>query len=354
MTVSNTPFITTLLTQYTKRKSYYLIAFCYAALLASPTSYAENDLSKQYNNQTSNSNQSSQPMMILPPELQDDLKKSFEYRITKSQTAALQQFHRWKALQAQSYDSAAAGDWKRSITQATDALAIAKATFSKDNSNTATTLAHLGKLHSTLGDLAKAKQYYTQSLSIENAIAKKNGTQQPELARSQLGLGSIYILEKNGKAALLLLKSAYAILNNGFFKQHDPNKAAVLFELGKAHFLVNDIAQAKKRHQQSLAIRTKALGDSHISVAESLNELAMLNYKQGNYPQAATLLERSLVISRDKYGNSHPETYLLMRNALRLHQKAGNKIKANQTCNQLYSVWKMQPNLPAPNCTKSN
>lgn len=261
----------------------------------------------------------------------------------------------WKALQQQSYDSAKSGKFVISLTQAKKALTVANTYFSENNSNTSTTLAHMGKLYLALNNLPQAKHYYQQSLQIETVVARKSNQQHPELARAQLGLGMVYNQEKNGKDALPLIKSAFSTLQrHGFFENNQANKAHVLFELGKSNYLVGNIKQAKGFYEQSLALRKSVYGTNHVKVADTLNELAMMHYKLAEYAQAEQLLENSLVLSQKIYGKNHPETYVLMSNMLRLYEKSGNTQKEKSICQQLDTVWKANAGFPTPECQINN
>lgn len=261
----------------------------------------------------------------------------------------------WKTLQKQSFTSAKVGDMSTSLTQAKKALTVANTYFSENNSNTSTTLAHMGKLYLALKNLPQAKHYYQQSLQIETVVAHKSNQQHPELARAQLGLGMVYNQEKNGKDALPLIKSAFTTLQrHGFFENNKANKAHVLFELGKSNYLLGNIKQAKGFYEQSLALRKSVYGTNHVKVADTLNELAMMHYKLAEYAQAEQLLENSLVLSQKIYGKNHPETYVLMSNMLRLYEKSGNTQKEKSICQQLDTVWKANAGFAKPECQINN
>ena len=52
---------------------------------------------------------------------------------------------------------------------------------------------------------------------------------------------------------------------------------------------MGNYAEAEPLHQQSLAIKEKALGPEHPDVAVSLNNLASLYQSQGKYAEAEPL-----------------------------------------------------------------
>ena len=81
---------------------------------------------------------------------------------------------------------------------------------------------------------------------------------------------------------------------------------------------------AEPLYKRSLAIREKALGVEHPSVATSLNNLALLYRSQGNYPSAEPLYKRSLAISEKALGVEHPDVATSLNNLAELYRSQGN------------------------------
>ena len=65
---------------------------------------------------------------------------------------------------------------------------------------------------------------------------------------------------------------------------------------------------------QSLAIREKKLGEKHLDVAQSLNNLASLYESQGKYAEAEPLYQRAIAIFLEKLGENHPNTQTVTMN----------------------------------------
>jgi len=70
-------------------------------------------------------------------------------------------------------------------------------------------------------------------------------------------------------------------------------------------------------------IYEKALGPDHPDVAQSLNNLAALYYKQGQYTQAEQLYKRSLAIREKALGPDHPDVAQSLENMAALYRKTG-------------------------------
>jgi tetratricopeptide (TPR) repeat protein len=71
--------------------------------------------------------------------------------------------------------------------------------------------------------------------------------------------------------------------------------------------------EARSLHEQSLAIRRKALGEEHPDVATSLNNLAKLLETQGKYDEAKPLYHQSLTITQ-VLADEHPTVATLLNN----------------------------------------
>ena len=65
--------------------------------------------------------------------------------------------------------------------------------------------------------------------------------------------------------------------------------------------------QAETLYRQALTIREHLHGHFHPDVAECLNDLALLSYRQGKYDQAESLYRQALVIREQTQEPTHPE-----------------------------------------------
>ena len=67
-------------------------------------------------------------------------------------------------------------------------------------------------------------------------------------------------------------------------------------------------------HEQALAMRTQVLGEWHTDVSVSLNNLAILHRRIGNYKQAIPLYEKSLAIRQRSLGETHVAVAVSLNN----------------------------------------
>lgn len=79
----------------------------------------------------------------------------------------------------------------------------------------------------------------------------------------------------------------------------------LLFQSGTFLRSQGRYSEAKPLLLQALALRQRILGDEHLSVAESLGNLALLYWEQGHYRKAESLCRESLTKRRHLLGNEH-------------------------------------------------
>jgi len=123
-----------------------------------------------------------------------------------------------------------------------------------------------------------------------------------------------------------LLEKTLSILKQRF--NDTPAMATVLSNLAELYREQGKYAQAEPLHQQSLAIREKALGKDHPDFAGSLNNLALLHQELGNYVAAEPLYQQSLVIWEATLGKSHPDVAIGLNNLAGLYYAQGKYVQA--------------------------
>src|SRR5947208_2802210 len=79
---------------------------------------------------------------------------------------------------------------------------------------------------------------------------------------------------------------------------------------------------------RALAIREKALGPEHSSVAWVLNNLALLYSKQARFAEADLLYKRTLASVEHTFGPDHPNVATVLNNLAQLYQAQGRIAEA--------------------------
>ena len=86
-----------------------------------------------------------------------------------------------------------------------------------------------------------------------------------------------------------------------------PEAARLLYETGRYLDERGQYPEAAALIMQSLAIREQTLGTERREIAESLNEMSVLYWKQGTYAEGEPLLKRALAIREQTLGPNHPD-----------------------------------------------
>jgi CHAT domain-containing protein len=104
--------------------------------------------------------------------------------------------------------------------------------------------------------------------------------------------------------------------------------ANTIHNLAVLHYYQGDYLKVEPLSNRALAIQEKALGREHPDVAASLNLLANLYFHRGDYLKAEPLYNRALAIRQKAVGPEHPSLAYYLRNLARLHFERGDYVKA--------------------------
>ncbi|WP_231848236.1 CHAT domain-containing tetratricopeptide repeat protein [Gloeobacter violaceus] len=124
-----------------------------------------------------------------------------------------------------------------------------------------------------------------------------------------------------------LAERALAIRTKALGEKH-LEVAQSLHSLGNLYLKQGNYAGAEPLYRRALAIREKALGPNHPEVARSLNSLAVLYIDRGNYAGAESLHKRALAIREKALGGEHPDVIQTLNNLAALHAERGDYTEA--------------------------
>ena len=79
--------------------------------------------------------------------------------------------------------------------------------------------------------------------------------------------------------------------------------------------------EAEPLYKQALQMRQKLLGNEHLDVATSLNNLAVLCENQGRYQEAEPLYKQALMMYQNLLGNEHLDVAISLNNLALLYKK---------------------------------
>ena len=94
---------------------------------------------------------------------------------------------------------------------------------------------------------------------------------------------------------------------------------------------------------RALAIRERVLGPDHPDTAHSLNDLAVLHYRQGKYEQSEPLYLRSIAIGEKTLESEHPDLATSLNNLALLYYEQGKYEQAETLFQRAQAIRERKP-----------
>jgi serine/threonine protein kinase/tetratricopeptide (TPR) repeat protein len=190
-------------------------------------------------------------------------------------------------------------------------------------------------------EVAKGRDTSLLREILQNNIARidKDLSGQPELqAELEATMAAAYWrIGEYEKSATLLRGVAQRLKsipgNEQSLAQTLNDLAVVLNRQGKS-------AEAETMHREVLAMRKKLLGPDHEDVGESLNNLAAVLSGQGKSAEAETLDRQALALWRKLKGNEHPLIYTVLNNLAQALADQGKLAEAETTFSEALVIEK--------------
>jgi tetratricopeptide (TPR) repeat protein len=176
-----------------------------------------------------------------------------------------------------------------------------------------------------LGDTITAREILDRGADrIEQELSDQPVVQ----ARLMLTIGRVYrslgLYEPSGP----LLEQALRMRERELGTEH-PDVAESLHELALLYWDQGEYhAKAESLSRRTIAIREQALGPDHSSTASSLSLLAALYVRQGQYAEAEPLYQRALAIREQALGPDHHQVAESLHNLAGLHRRQGEYAEA--------------------------
>jgi len=142
-----------------------------------------------------------------------------------------------------------------------------------------------------------------------------------------VGLSKLYKGQGNYEQALPWRTQCLEVTRNRLGESH-PSVAISLNNLAELYHTQGRYTEAEPLYLQALDLRKRLLGESHSDVAGSLNNLAELYRSQGRYIEAEPLYLQALDLTKRLLGDSHPSVATSLNNLALLYYSQGRYIEA--------------------------
>lgn len=189
-------------------------------------------------------------------------------------------------------------------------LAIREATFGPESLEAAHGISQLGGLLIELDEVARADSLILRSLALRREHLPPN---HPDIA-ADLGQRA-YLADRAGRLQVSdsLFREALAVLDSSVGSPDDVRDDAeldlrgdLLSNHGALLVEMDRLEEAEAVLRKALEIRRRLYGDRHPEVAPTLNHLANVRLRAGDYEEAEALYQELLGWSSDLLGEDHP------------------------------------------------
>ena len=214
-----------------------------------------------------------------------------------------------------------AGRPDRAETELRRSLGILDQVLGTDHLQALPVVAELADLLSEQERYADSETLYRRALALLTQ-AQQTGTANPDLntaAEIVATLGHLALLadiqDRADEAENLYRRSIELAEQNG---HRSPELAAALNNLASIHHRRNELDTAEPLYRQALELRRSLLGDRHWVVAVSLSDLALLQFRRGNYDPARRLADQAAGLLEPYCGALNAEAEGVRRSAREL------------------------------------
>ena len=202
----------------------------------------------------------------------------------------------------------------------------------------ANSLYGLGTLLAMQGRYADAEKTLREALTLQQALY---GASHPAVARTLKDLARA-IDDDDGdlNTAIALMQRAVAMQRALRGGEPHPDLAEALNDMGVLLYRNGDLDNAEKFYRESLAMNRRLLGDKHPEIANGLENVAMTEQDKGNLAGAETLYRQSLDMRRDLLGADHPDVGRTLLNLASLQYDRGETHEGLANLRQVLAIYR--------------
>lgn len=216
------------------------------------------------------------------------------------------------------------GDYAKSESLFTQALAIEEKTLSPDSMHIATCLNNFSSLYSRMGKPSQAIKYSERALAIMQKIRGENS---PEVLMIRQNLAELR--SQAGGDSLSELKETLAKREAQFGPEH-ADIAQSLNNLAQYYFKHGKYAEAEPLYKRSLSMCTKLLGPKDQYTLTATQNLGSLYLAEKKFDLAEPLLKNALEGRESALGKEHPDVGQSLMEYAKLLRETGRTGEATK------------------------
>lgn len=196
----------------------------------------------------------------------------------------------------------------------------------------ATMLDNVGRAYSAIGLYTQAEPLLQRAYDIRRRIS---GPEALETASSEDALAMSMRLQNKYAQAEPLFRDALAVRQKKL-GNNNPRVAESLDNLGECLYWQDRLPEAESALRQALAIHRAS---KHDTATWGRDALALVLERQGNFPEAARLMRKSVQIDKTAKGEDSPDYIASLHNYAGVLIDAGNLDEAEAVESQVLALW---------------
>jgi serine/threonine protein kinase/Tfp pilus assembly protein PilF len=217
------------------------------------------------------------------------------------------------------------GDSDRAIPLFEQAVAIRRSEHPIDSHRTAAALANLARALTDGGNLVSAEAYLQQALDLS-----KSGDSSPSVETADI-LVQFAQFELSAKSdqprATKLFTEALGVYRSALGNQH-LSVAETLSGLASAASWANDYASAERYERQAIAIYQATVSRNYPDHAVAMASLGYILAQRGQYHEAEQLLTEAFQIERNVFGENSDRLAMIKSHFSLLYERSGDEVRA--------------------------
>jgi tetratricopeptide (TPR) repeat protein len=211
-----------------------------------------------------------------------------------------------------------------------ETLQLRKKILGQEHPDTLTSMNNFARLTQSLGEDEVAEPLFKETLRLRKKVL---GQEHPDTLASMNNLAVLLQSQGNYEAAELLYKETLQLRKKVLARDH-PQTLASMNNFARLLQSQGNYEAAELLHKETLQLRTEVLGQQHPDTLASMNNLAFLLQSQQKYEAAELLYKETLQLRKEVLGQEHPQTLASMHNVARLLQMQGRYKAARPICEE--------------------
>lgn len=198
----------------------------------------------------------------------------------------------------------------------------------------ARSLLNLGNVYLLRGVFDRARPLYERSLAIREAAL---GPDHADVGATLNNLANLERVTGRLDVALALFERALAVRTRALGPTH-PDVGATLNNLGIVLMLTGDLESARRRFVRAVELGESSTPPNRTLVLQAQVNIGIVSRELADYAASRRAYERALSLCEEVYGPGHPEIAQLLNNLGVLHEQMGDFEEARERHRQALAI----------------